>query len=148
MYFHDPTSIPDLLAGFQNTNLIDIFPVTWFMMGGRASVLDKFCFILFSITLPIIGVDPYIIPHFYSSYWYTTAWRESIISALSHLCLILQPLQWFWYWFTNIIYIYIVYSPKSHISIFLSSQSTKSHTHKNRFASDLTLNSQSDFKET
>ena len=41
IYFHDPTSIPDLHARFQITNLICLLPVTWFMMRGRAHFCEQ-----------------------------------------------------------------------------------------------------------
>ena len=41
IYFHDPTSIPDLHARFQITNLIYLLLVTWFMMRGRAHFCEQ-----------------------------------------------------------------------------------------------------------
>ena len=41
IYFHDPTSIQNLHARFQITNLICLLPVTWFMMRGRAHFCEQ-----------------------------------------------------------------------------------------------------------
>merc|ERR1712154_388959 len=67
IYFHDPTSIPDLHARFQITNLIYLLPVTWFMMRDRGHFCEQnMLYFLGAITkmaikLSIIDVDPHII---------------------------------------------------------------------------------------
>ena len=67
IYFLDPTSIPDLHARFQITNLIYLLPVTWFMMWDRGhfceqNVLNFLGCYNENERLSIIGIDPYIIP--------------------------------------------------------------------------------------
>ena len=42
VYFHDPTSIPDYHASFQNYSSIDQLPVSWFMCQSRAHFHEQF----------------------------------------------------------------------------------------------------------
>ena len=42
VYFHDPTSIPDYHASFQNYSSIDQLPVSWFMCQSQAHFHEQF----------------------------------------------------------------------------------------------------------
>ena len=42
VYFHDPTSIPDYHASFQNYSSIDLLPISWFMCQSRAHFHEQF----------------------------------------------------------------------------------------------------------
>ena len=69
IYFLDRTSIPDLHARLQITNLIYLLPVTRFMMRDRGQFCEQnMIFFLGAITkmaikLSMIDVDPYNIHH-------------------------------------------------------------------------------------
>ena len=42
VYFHDPTSIPDYHASFQNYSAIYLLPVSWFMCQSRGHFHEQF----------------------------------------------------------------------------------------------------------
>ena len=68
IYFLDPTSIPDLHARFQITNLIYLLPVTRFMMRDRGRFCEQnmlyFLGCYYKNGYKIVNnIDPYIIPY-------------------------------------------------------------------------------------